>query len=166
MAGGSTVTATADAWTDQASPSQNMGGDSALYVQSRSGSQNRRALVRFAPPTVPAGCSLTAATLRIYNDVPRSDRTIDAYRAAATWAENTVAWNNQPATTGTAVGSTTVSVVGWQEWTVTAHVQAQYTTNDGFVLRDRTENQAGGREPKYLSRESGVNAPQLVISWG
>lgn len=165
--GSSTITATADAWIDQSSPSQNKGTDAALYVQSKNGSSNRRSLVRFTLPTVPAGCTVIAATLTVRNDAPRADRTIDAYRAASTWAESTVTWNNQPGTTGVAVGSTTTSTAGPQQWTVTAHVLAQYTTNNGFVLRDRTENTPGGREQKYLSRESGSSTrPQLVVTWG
>lgn len=163
--GSSTVTASADAWIDQKEKDQNAGAGSALEIASTNGNKNRRTLVRFPLPTLPGGCSVTAATLRLYNDSPQSGRTIDVYRAGSTWAENTVTWNNQPGITGAAVGSVTTRAAGPQQWTVTAHVQALYTTNNGFVLQDRTESASGGHEQKYNSRETGSNRPQLVVTW-
>ncbi len=163
--GGSTLTATADTWNDQAAPTQQRGTDSSLFVMSRSAMSNRRSLVRFTLPTIPAGCTLTAGTLRLYNTSPSSGRIIDVYRANTAWVETTVTWSTQPATTGTAVGSTTVASAGYQQWTVTAQVLAHYTTNNGFLVRDRTESVAASPQQNYLSRESGSNRPQLVLTW-
>jgi hypothetical protein len=54
-----------------------------------------------------------------------------------------------------------------QQWTVTSLVSALYAgQNNGFVLRDRSEN-AGLSSPTYFtSREGGATAPQLVLTWG
>ena len=169
--GGTTVTVAADAWIDQGSPAQNNGADSNLHVRSKApgGSPaNQRALVRFALPALPAGCALTAATLRLYNNSPLPGRTIAVYQAdpaAPAWTENGVTWVNQPPTAGTAVTSVTAAA-GWQQWAVTAQVHAHYADpNNGFLIRDQTENHPGGPRQSYLSRESGSD-PALVLSWG
>lgn len=165
--GSSTVTATADTWVNQAAPTAVNGTATTMSVRSRTG-QARRSLVTFTLPTLPAGCSVTAATLRLYNQTPAAGRTIDVYRAAAAWVETTVNWNTQPATTGTAVGVTTLATAGYQQWTVTAHVQAQYTTNYGFVVRDRTETGGTTRTQTYRTHEHATTTtrPKLIVNWG
>ena len=164
--GNQTVVASADTWVDENNPTQNFGGTGTLQVQSRNTSRNQRSLVRFALPAVPAGCSVTAATLRLYADSQIIGRTIDVHQAASAWDEGTVTWNTSPGATGTAVGSLTLGVAGWQEWTVTAQVIAQYTSNNGFVVRDGTEEAVLPLQQIYRSRESGTNRPELVVSFG
>jgi hypothetical protein len=161
-----TLTAVADTGINQAAPTQNNGSAANLFVQSASGSGNRRSLVRFDLPTMPTGCTVTAATLSLYNQSPTPARVIEVSAAATSWTEDAVTWNTQPATTGTAATSITVVGAGAQSWTVTSLVQAQYSgSNNGFVLRDRTENAAVSSNQIYRSRESGSNPPQLVITF-
>lgn len=168
--GSQTVIASADAWLDEANPTANNGGTDPLNVQSRNANRNRRALVRFTLPSTPAGCIVTVATLRLYANSSTAGRTIDVYRAAATWNEGTVTWNTRPGTTGTAVGSASLGAAGWQQWTVTTHVIAQYTTNNGFVVRDSAESATPGQQQQvYRSREAGGtpnNRPELVVTFG
>jgi large repetitive protein len=76
-----------------------------------------------------------------------------------------VTWANQPATSGTA--ATTASGFGYREWTVTGQLQSMYApgANNGFLIRDATEN-GGGLDQGFHSREKGAdNPPQLVISF-
>lgn len=168
--GSSTLMASADAWTDQASTAQNKGTDSNLFVLSKSGNANRRSLVKFTLPALPAGCAVTASTLRLYNSSPVGGRVIGAYEAAATpaWTETGVTWANSPATAGTAATSTAASTAGWQTWTVTTQVQAQYAgPNSGFVIRDQTETSAAGPQQSYISREGGATLrPELIVTRG
>lgn len=168
--GSQTVVSNADSWVNQASPTVGNGSDSNLKVVSKSGSQNARALVNFALPTIPSGCSLTSATLRLNNKSPVSSRTIQALRINASWTEAGVNWNNQPATTGTAATATTPASAGLMNWTVTSQVQAMYTAgaSNGFLLRDATEDNTGGAEQQFDSRESGTAAlrPRLIVGWG
>lgn len=163
-----TLTAAGDSWINQQAPGNNYGVDTALNVRSAP-SNNQRILVRFALPVQPAGCSLASATLRLYNRTPTTGRVIDAYRgdpASAQWTAAGVTWTNQPAVAGTAVGSTTVATAGWQTWTVTAHVQAQYAgTNNGFLLRDRTEGTASPAGQVYDDLQHATNGPRLVLTW-
>jgi hypothetical protein len=159
-----TVNADSDAWIEQNSPSNNKGDDSVLKVKSQGSTDNFRAMVDFPFPTMPEGCQVGTATLRVYSDSAASGRTIQALRFTASWTESGVTWSNQPATTG--VAATTTSGTGYREWTVTTQVQAMYDESAlyGFLLRDATEN-GSGAEQQFFSREKGENPPQLVVSF-
>ena len=158
---------TRDSYVDQSSPNQNYSTVSDLFVLSKSGSQNRRSLLHFSLPSTPHGCTLTAATLRVYNPSGVAGRTIELYRAASTWTEAGLTWNNQPAATGTAVGMPSSSSAGFRTWNALAHVQAMYSSgvNHGFVLRDQTENAATSPEQKYQARDGSPNDPELVLTF-
>ena len=161
-----TLSASGDSWILQDSSGSNYGTDSTLKVTAKSGA-NARALVRFTLPALPAGCTVTGATLRVYNGSPKGGRTIQALRVNAAWTEGAVRWNNQPATTGTAATATTGSSAAWMQWNVLGIVQAQYAgANNGFLLRDATES-GGGNEQGLHSREKAAdNPPQLVLTIG
>ena len=164
--GSSTVTASEDAWTSQASPSQNKGADSALYVASKNGNANQRALVQFSLPTIPAGCTLSSATFELSAETADTGRTINVSRASAIWSGSTVTWANQPtAVAGTTVGA--ASATGWVSWTVTSLVQAHYTgPNTGFIVQDSAENSPPQKLQKFRSIETGgTTKPKLTVSW-
>ena len=158
-----TLSASADAWIDQNSASNNFGSDSILKVQAKDGN-NFRALVQFALPNVPPGCVVQSATLRLYAPSSASGRTLQALQISSGWTENNINWSNQPATTGTAM--TTGSGNGYREWNVTTLVQTMYGgANNGFLIRDASEG-GGGSVQQFHSREKGENMPQLVITFG
>jgi hypothetical protein len=159
-----TLTANRDSYVSQSSPSQNFGIASDLFAESKSGNQNRRTLVGFNLPSVPTGCTVVGATLRLFSTAAVSGRTLDAYRAAGVWTETGVTWNNQPATAGAAASAT--SGTGWRAWAATSQVLEMYSgTNHGFLIRDRTENAAPSAEQKFDSREN-TNRPQLLLTFG
>ncbi len=75
-----TVNVNADAWIDQNSSGNNYGSDSILKVQSKSPTDNFRALLSFAmPASVPAGCVVQSATLKVYAASSSSGRTLEAW---------------------------------------------------------------------------------------
>jgi hypothetical protein len=158
-----TYVADADAWINQGSPTDNKGSDSTLKVMSKSGS-NLRALVRFAmPSTVPEGCAVQSATLRLFAGSSASERTLHAAQVVGPWAEGSVTWSNQPATS--AAVASTASGSGYRQWDVTAQVQAMLAggVNHGFLIRDAVEGQDA--EQQLHSREKGESAPQLVVTY-
>jgi hypothetical protein len=158
-----TASANADSWIDQASPSSNSGGDQILKV-ARQKNKNMRALVLFNLPAKPAGCAVTASTLRLYAGSADAGRTLWALRLGASWTENAVTWTNQPATTGAAV--TTTSVAGWNQWSVTGHVQAMYSVaNHGFQIRFDVEDNPKA-EMQFHARDEGSEHPELWITFG
>ena len=169
--GSQTVTADKDTWVYEGAPTTNgdalVGSNVDLFVQSRDGSRDARALLSFPLPSIPAECSLSGATLRFYNEAPTSSRTIDVYQLGGAWNETTVTWNTQPATSGSAAQSVTTSTAGYQTWTVTTQVSAMYAgTNHGFLVRDNSEGSGTQRLQTYRSREdTGGTPPELVVSW-
>jgi hypothetical protein len=166
--GTQTVTANADTWVDQAAPTSANGSDVDLLVRSRNGSRNRRILVRFPLPALPAGCTVVNARLRLYVTNQAADRTIEAYRAAAAWTEATVTWNTQPAAAGTAATSVSPSAANlWLEWSVARQVQAMYSSsNTGFLLRDSVEDATSNQQQTASSREDAPNDPELIVTFG
>jgi hypothetical protein len=156
--GSSTVLSTADATLEQASPNSSFGTGPDMFVNPTP-LASMRGVVKFALPTLGAGCTVTAATLRLDNH-GSTGRSIDVYLADRSWTEASVTWNNV-SYTGTAATST--AVTGWQEWAVTAHVISQYTTNNGFVVRDHLDT--GSQQVAYYTRET-ANDPQLIVTWG
>jgi hypothetical protein len=163
-AGTVTASANIDSWIDQASASSNFGSDQILKVKRENGNKANRALVRFNLPAVPSGCTVTGATLRLYAGSATTGRTLQALRITGTWAENTVRWNNQPATTTPA--ATTTSASGWNQWTVTSQVQAMYSVaNHGFMIRFDSEGNPQA-EMQFHARNKGSQHPELRVTFG
>jgi hypothetical protein len=163
-----TLGAGADSWVDEANPSTpgTNGTSPTLTVRSRN-NNDTRALVWFVLPSLPPGCKVESATLRLFINNPAGNRTLQVLRldSAPSWTEAGVTWNNQPAPTGAAVSVAAGTTSGYRSWTVTSMVQAMYSgTNNGFLIRDSSENATGqGFTNQFNSRESGANTPQLEI---
>lgn len=168
--GSTTLGASGDTTGYETNPTTAYGSSADIGVGSAAGA-NGRVLITFALPALGAHCSVTAATLRLYAHTPVAGRTIDVYRVdpLATWSEATTTWNTLPATTGAAVGSSSLAAAGWQQWSVTSMVDAMYTgTNNGFLLRDRTEGNGTAIWQLWAGRENATtaNRPQLTFTWG
>jgi len=163
----SVVTASADTSVAQARDDSTAWSLASIYVWAKN-ADNVRALVSFPLPARPTGCVLTGATLQLYNSVPQTGRVIEVWRLnpATPWTEAAVRWATVPATAGAAVTSTTTATVGWQSWTVTTQVAAQYANgNNGFLLKDSVETGVGSTMQTYSSRE-GTQPPKLTLTWG
>jgi hypothetical protein len=165
----STVTSVGDSWTDEAATTTTHGGDTGLRVRSSSAG-DRRTWVRFTLPAPPSHCTVTTAVLSLYARSPVGGRTIDVYRGQYTtpeWTSSGITWATQPASAGARVGTASRTTIGWQTWTVTAHVQDQYANgNNGFVLQDRNENAGSAVEQVYDDLQTPGSAPTLVVTWG
>jgi hypothetical protein len=161
-----TIGTSADSWADQANTGTNYGGDPTLKVISRIG-QSGRAFVQFPLPSLPPGCSVTNAQLRLYDNVPSAGRILTAARVNAAWTEGGVNWTNQPAVTGGTTNATAPAAAGWMQWDVTAQIQAMYSgTNYGLRIVDSNEFSFTTREQQLNSREAGSNQPELVLTFG
>ena len=162
--GTQTLTSVADSLVAEAAPTINYGTDATNFgVRSYSGG-DARSLLRFNLPSIPSGCSVTGATLRLYTTSGAAGRTLEVGLVSSSWTETTVTWNNQPATSGSA--ATTASGTGWRELDVAAHVQTMYGgSNNGWLLRDASENSGTIMDQVIHPREN-TNAPQLVITFG
>lgn len=117
------------------------------------GTNRNRALINFDLSSIPSGATIQSAELDLYAFGP-----IGAYSGhtgtanscwlqpiTASWAENTVTWNNQPATTTTNQVSLAVSSFATQNYfnidvtTIIANQYANPTSFYGVMLRLQTE---------------------------
>ncbi|MBO9201703.1 MULTISPECIES: PQQ-dependent sugar dehydrogenase [Niastella] len=85
--------------------------------------------------------------------------------ANTTWTENTITWNNKPATSVAALASTTVTNASatYYSWDVTNYVKAELTAGRkkvAFALKSELAH-----DPRILwnSSEAGSNPPQLSV---
>lgn len=162
--GTQTDVADADSWVDELLPVVNHGTESSLVIRSAL-LENGRTLVSFSLPPIPARCSVTLATLRLFAKSANGARSLETYRAAGPWTETGVTWNNQPGTSG--APSTTASGNGWREWTVTSQVQSMYSgSNYGFLVKDSVEDEVLPSTQDLSSREDVSNFPELLITFG
>jgi hypothetical protein len=158
--GSTTVYAVADASVDQSAPGETFGGPN-LLVASRDKERNKRALLRFAVPAVPKGCSLQAATLTVTaKDV--TGRRLRVARASGAWSESRVTWATAPKPYGASAAATVSSprVV----WDVTAQVAAGAA--HGFVVYDAAEDSRGSGEQTNLNGRESRYRPSLTVRWG
>jgi hypothetical protein len=174
----STLFSVGDSWTDETSGATDTNHQTDLDLRVRSSSAGDRHIwVQFVLPAIPdpSHCQLVDATLSLYNKAPVSGRNIDVYRGnptSRTWTAADITWNNEPINPlgPQATNAQTTSTAGWQAWTVTDHVLAQYAGgvngNNGFLLRDRTEAAATAREQVYFDRQDAIYSPRLVLTWG
>ena len=119
----------------------------------------------FPMPPVPTGCSVTAATLRVYASSVAGTRTMEAWQAASAWSERVVTWNTAPTTTGSA--ATTANGAGYESWSVTALVTSMMASgNYGFLIKDSAESSSTAYSQTYRTSEAITNVPQLDVTFG
>jgi len=159
------VVADGDTWLNEQDPSKNYGTTTTLILRSQA-NQNHRVLVRFPLPEIPEGCSVSSATLTLAANSSASGRTIDAYRATASWTETGATWSNQPSIDTSAKASAASALT--LNLNVTSLVATMYgTANYGFSIRDSAEG-GSGFEQQWFSREEvdpQKAKPQLVVDW-
>jgi len=147
-----------------------------------------RGLVKFDLATIPAGSTITAATLRLYDtasDFSSNNRTFRAYRLLRVWVENQVTWNiystgNNWGTAG--AGSTTTDreatdvgsvstpateVAQYYDITITASKVQEWLdgilANNGFLMQMDTETDDLHR---YVGRDGAAGQkPELVVTY-
>ena len=169
-----TLLAIADVYANQNLASTNYGALTNMYVRSTtSGSPdaNQRMFVRFDTSGVPAGATIQSAYLRIRMDLaPAASRSYNVHRVAASWAETTLTWSNQPAVVASATSTITTGTTAnvWLQWTVTADVQAfvsSTATNNGWRIRDQGESSSTNYQSRFIAREAGTYTAQLVVTY-
>jgi uncharacterized repeat protein (TIGR02543 family) len=165
--------ASKDTYIDQNQPTTNFGSANDLDVKSADGhpsSNNKRALIAFNLSSIPAGSTITSATLKLYvNGAPADPRIHEVHRVTASWLEGAATWNTTPSFLGsvTATASITSSsnhtIVSWN---VTSDVSAfvNGTTNNGWLIKDSSENANNTEEAIYASKDQSAKpVPELVV---
>lgn len=141
----------ADSYINEGSSTTNYGTLSLLRMDA---SPVLRSYLRFDVQGVSG--TVTRATLRFYANSASSQGCQASSVGDNTWTETTINFNNAPPA-GAALGSVDTFATGtWVEIDVTA-----YVTGDGMYSLALTT--PGTTAVSLASRESGANAPQLVI---
>jgi prepilin-type N-terminal cleavage/methylation domain-containing protein len=157
------LVATEDARVRESSGWSNYGNESTFRVRTEKDGKDERSYLKFSLPVV-SDCTLTAANLRLYQESGKSGRTIQVYRAAGSWSEGTVMWNNQPGWTGSPSSAASADGSGYKDWNVLSLVQAMYTgANDGFLMKDSSEGASSSAEQRYSSSENGTTTRRPVL---
>lgn len=154
-----TLPAVADAYVDQSSPGKNYDGGN-LFVASRDKGRNRRALVRFAMPAVPKGCTLRSAALTLAAKDTTGRRLLVA-RAGGAWSESRVTWSTAPKPTGAPAAARLNSAR--IAWDVTGHVLAGAAR--GFVVYDAAESSKTETTQANFGDRDSRTPPVLTIRW-
>jgi hypothetical protein len=146
------IPASADAYVQSDQPSANFGA--ATTLDNVSGTPEARAFLKFDVTGVTG--TITKATFRVFTQTS-SGSGYELHTVADTsWTESGLTYANRPAV-GALVGSAVnITANTWTSVDVTSIVKANGTF--GFEL-----NATSANLKKYASRESGANAPQLVL---
>ena len=141
----------ADSYVSADTPTTNYGTLTTLRVD---GSPIIRSYLRFTVQGLNG--TVTKATLRIFANSASSSSLLASGVSDNTWTESTINYNNAPPL-GSPLGTTgPVTAGAWISIDITA-----YITGDGTY--NLAVNTPGGTAISLASRQSGANAPQLII---
>ena len=161
--------ANADATVREIVPSKNFGTSTFMTAKSKSG-DHRRAFVGIDISSIPAGSTVSSATLTLCVVESSGDGQIgstdEVRRVTAAWGETTITWNNQASVSSTVTGTITVPGTSCVNVDVTSDVQAWVSgvANNGW----RVSNQdAGFGSVDYGTREnsSPSSRPHLEVTY-
>jgi hypothetical protein len=146
-----TFTPNADSYVDSGSSSTNYGSEPQLRAD---GSPTVRSYLRFNVQGLSG--SVTRATLRVYANGPSSGGYDVRSVSNNTWGESTITYSNAPAV-GSVLGSSGEFNGGaWTSVNITAYIAGNGSYNLAIAVPDSTA-------VSFASRESGGNAPQLIV---
>jgi hypothetical protein len=148
-----TFTANADAYVISSSPDANYGSNTTLRVDSN---PVTRSYLRFSVSGL-NGATIQSAKLRIYANTSNGVGYTASAVANTTWAESTITYNNSPTVGSKISSSQPFSGGAWAEADLTSYVKAEGSFNLALTTSSDTNT-------SLASRETGGNAPQLVVT--
>jgi hypothetical protein len=142
----------ADSYVNESSPTVNYGSSLTLRAD---GSPLVRSYLRFNVQGL--GGNVTQATLRVYANSSSSVGYSIHGVSDNSWGEGTINYTNAPALGPVEGSSGIVSAPVWKEFNVTVLINGDGTYSFALTTTHTTAI-------SFASRESGANAPQLVIT--
>ena len=158
-AAATTFTPIADAYVADNAPNTNFGSSNLLGVDA---SEVKRTFVTFTVSGVTAPIQSVKLRMHVADIKNAGSPSGGSYRLMSNtaWVESAVTWNAQPAIDGASLGTLgSVSRNTWVELDLTGTI-----TGDGTYSIGGVSTSTNGAD--FDSRESGTNAPQLVITTG
>jgi acid phosphatase type 7 len=151
-----TVAAGADAYVYNQGKYKNANfGTSSELRLSGNPQQQQRAYLKFTVPSYSG--QLTSASLRLWSSTSSAAGWQVRAVSSSTWGETTITSNNAPAMSGTVSGASGAVAPGWAAADVTSLVKAPGIVTVGLTTTD-------SNLLSLASRETGTNAPQLVLT--
>jgi hypothetical protein len=147
-----TFTPAADAYVIQSSASANYGTNTSLRVDS---SPITRSYLRFAVSGLSG--TVTSAKLRMYANSSNSTGYTVKSLSNNSWTETGITYSNAPAPGGSLATSPAITSGKWVEADITSYIKGNGTYN---LVLDTTSS----TNTSLAARESGANAPQLVVT--
>ncbi|MBL9144113.1 MAG: DNRLRE domain-containing protein [Verrucomicrobiaceae bacterium] len=166
------VTATEDASLLQGSPTATGATGTSLFAgySTSTAIKEGYAPVKFDLSAIPAGSTITAATLTLTANAAVGTPTIAAYRVTSSWTEGVTTWDTRP-TFSTLLDSKTLSTTGTVTFDgsgqVTQLVQNWFSglyTNHGVLLK-RSGTGTLNSYAMFNSRENTGSKPTLTVSY-
>jgi uncharacterized delta-60 repeat protein len=160
----------ADAYVrDGASANTNFGSATDLEVKKNTTGVNRQVYLKFDLSNVNAA-TIGSVKLQLFGELNNTNQQNVATSVFGsndtTWSENQITFNNKPATTGSAIATTTIvnNTPQLYTWDVTAYVKAQLAA--GHKTITLVLENLGNSDPfaTFASREAGSNGPQLLVT--
>ena len=169
-----TLYPTADAYVTAKNPTANYGTVTYLNIGRTASGYDQHILIRFDLSAIPAGATISSATLQLYTEInlagaaapagaPDAAGQVWPHRisggVAGAWIETSVTWNSQPSYLASADDApTTVTLSnGWHDVTVTQAVKRWVedgASNSGFLLRG---DHSSTWYTLFLSRENSAS---------
>jgi len=130
-----------------------------------SGQDTRDGFVKFLLSSIPAGSTISSATLHMYCFTQRHNTVANVRECANNWSETTLCWNNQPAS-GASKGNFSVGT-GWKNLSVTSYVQAQWAGDKVVSFKLVPTPITGEIWPgqEYRSSEYATDKPYLAVTY-
>ncbi|MCA9160355.1 MAG: DNRLRE domain-containing protein, partial [Planctomycetales bacterium] len=163
-----------DTYIQGKNPTTNTGTQGSLVIDRESGDL-QRALLQFDLSSIPAGSTITSATLKLNATAIDGSLTIQAYQLQQSWAEGSATWNQRTSGTNwTSAGSTynttpldsiTTNLTGLHAFNLTTLAQAWLAgTQQNYGVMLGSMDGGGNRTATYDSREGGT-PPVLEITY-
>lgn len=151
-----TMTSTADTYVYQGSPAATNGSVTPLLVSAAA----YRGLLRFDTRQLPAGTTISGATLRVYATVGLSSGGVQVHQEADSWSETGTSWSNQPAWNSQVLATgATQSSAGW----ISIALPPSAIT-PGAVTDFGLDYAVPQMVERLASREDPAHPPQLVVT--
>lgn len=114
--------------------------------------------------------TISSAVLKVYGkleDLRSTNIPVGVYAVSGTtWTEAGLTWNNKPAASTTALGTVTLtdSTARYYNWDITAYVNSEKAAGRSAISLALINTAISTPRIVWNSKETGTNAPQLVIT--
>jgi titin len=160
-----TLTSVADGYVHGGNPSTNYGSTTTIDVKSASTAFTRVGYIRFDLSSL-AGQTPEDIKLRLFGESSSTGTNLDIqiFGAQSSWAESTLNFSNRPAATTGVLATINIGTAGWSEVDVSSFVKNALATGQTSVTFMLSGAVTTSQAARFSSRESGANAPQLLIT--